>query len=51
MRSRQRVDGALAAGAAFCVLFADPEPAQPARIYRSIGYRPIRDHLVIVFSR
>lgn len=43
--------GALAAGAAFCVLFADPEPAQPARIYRSIGYRPIRDHLVIVFSR
>ena len=43
--------GAIAAGAAFCVLFADPEPAQPARIYRSIGYRPIRDHLVIVFSR
>ncbi len=43
--------GALAAGAAFCVLFADPEPAQPARIYRSVGYRPIRDHLVIVFSR
>ena len=43
--------GALAAGAAFCVLFADPEPAQPARIYRSIGYRPIREHLVIVFSR
>jgi predicted GNAT family acetyltransferase len=42
---------ALAAGASFCVLFADPEPAQPARIYRSIGYRPIRDHLVIVFSR
>jgi len=43
--------GALAAGAAFCVLFADPEPAQPARIYRSVGYRPIRDHLVIVLSR
>jgi len=43
--------GALAAGASFCVLFADPEPAQPARIYRSIGYRPIRDHLVIVLSR
>lgn len=43
--------GALAAGAAFCVLFADPEPAQPARIYRSVGYRPIREHLVIVFPR
>jgi uncharacterized protein len=43
--------GALAAGASFCVLFADPEPAPPARIYRSIGFRPIRDHLVIVFSR
>jgi len=44
-------NGALAAGAAFCVLFAAPEPAQPARIYRSVGYRPIRDHLVIVLSR
>jgi hypothetical protein len=43
--------GALKAGASFCVLFADPEPAQPARIYRSIGFRPIRDHVVIVFSR
>ena len=43
--------GALAAGAAFCVLFTDREPARPARIYRSIGYRPIRDHLVIVLSR
>jgi uncharacterized protein len=43
--------GALESGASFCVLFADPEPAQPARIYRSLGYRPIRDHVVIVFSR
>lgn len=43
--------GALQSGASFCVLFADPEPAQPARIYRSLGFRPIRDHLVIVFSR
>jgi uncharacterized protein len=43
--------GALAQGAAFCVLVADPEPAQPARIYRAIGYRPIRNHVVIVFSR
>jgi GNAT superfamily N-acetyltransferase len=42
---------ALASGARFCVLFADPEPARAARIYRSIGYRPIRDHLVIVFAR
>ena len=42
--------GALEAGASFCVLFAEPEPAQPARLYRSIGYRPIRDHLVIVFT-
>jgi len=42
---------ALAAGAKFCVLFADPEPAQPARIYRSLGFSPIRDHVVIVFSR
>ncbi len=43
--------GALESGASFCVLFADPEPAQPARIYRSLGFRPIRDHAVIVFSR
>jgi hypothetical protein len=43
--------GALRSGASFCVLFADPEPAQPARIYRSLGFRPIRDHVVIVFSR
>ena len=43
--------GALHSGASFCVLFADPEPAQPARIYSSLGFRPIRDHVVIVFSR
>jgi len=38
---------ALEAGAEFCMLVADREPAQPARIYRALGYRPIRDHLVI----
>ena len=42
---------ALVSGAKFCVLFAEPEPSQPARIYRAIGYRPIRDHLVIDLSR
>ena len=43
--------GALEAGASFCVLFTEPEPAEAARIYRSLGYRPIREHLVIVFTR
>jgi hypothetical protein len=38
---------ALETGAAFCVLFAEREPAQLSRIYRAIGYRPIRDHLMI----
>jgi hypothetical protein len=42
---------ALETGASFCVLFTEPEPAQPARIYRSLGFRPIREHLVIVFTR
>jgi GNAT superfamily N-acetyltransferase len=42
---------ALAAGADFCVLFADRDPSQPSRIYRAIGYRPIRDHLVIDLVR
>jgi uncharacterized protein len=42
---------ALAAGADFCVLFADREPSAPSRIYRAIGYRPIRDHLVIDLVR
>lgn len=42
---------ALASGAKFCVLFAEREPSQPARIYRAVGYRPIRDHLVIDLSR
>lgn len=38
---------ALEGGAQFCVLFADREPSVPARIYRAVGYRPIRDHLAI----
>jgi hypothetical protein len=42
---------ALAGGAEFCVLFADREPSGPARIYRAVGYRPIRDHLVIDLVR
>jgi len=42
---------ALAQGAQFCVLFADPEPAPAARIYRSLGYRPISDHVLIALSR
>jgi hypothetical protein len=42
---------ALASGARSCVLFADPEPAPPARIYRSIGYRPVFEHLLIELSR
>jgi GNAT superfamily N-acetyltransferase len=42
---------ALATGAGFCVLFADREPSAPSRIYRAIGYRPIRDHLVIDLVR
>ena len=42
---------ALEAGAAFCVLFAEREPAQLSRIYRGIGYRPIRDHLMIELAR
>ena len=42
---------ALAKGAESCVLFADPEPAPPARIYRSIGYRPVFEHVLIELSR
>ncbi len=42
---------ALDAGAAFCVLFADREPSAPSRIYRAVGYRPIREHLVIDLVR
>lgn len=42
---------ALEKGARSCVLFADPEPAPPARIYRSVGYRPISAHLLIELSR
>jgi uncharacterized protein len=42
---------ALAGGAHFCVLFADREPSGPSRIYRGVGFRPIRDHLVIDLFR
>ena len=30
---------------------AEREPAQPARIYRALGFKPIRDHLVIDLLR
>jgi hypothetical protein len=42
---------ALDTGADFCLLFAEPEPAVPARIYRAVGYRPIRTHLMIELVR
>jgi uncharacterized protein len=42
---------ALDAGAEFCVLFAEPEPAAPARTYRGVGYRPIRSHLIVDLVR
>lgn len=38
---------ALDAGAKFCVLATDREPSTPARIYRSIGFKPLRDHFTI----
>ena len=38
---------ALDRGRKFCALFADRELATPMRIYRSVGYRPLRDHLYI----
>ena len=42
---------ALDAGAEYCMLVAEREPAQPARIYRALGFNPIRDHLVIDLLR
>ena len=38
---------ALDAGCKFCVLFADREPSTPMRIYQNLGYRRLREHLVI----
>jgi uncharacterized protein len=38
---------ALDGGAKFCVLAADREPAGPARLYRRLGYKPLRDHFAI----
>lgn len=39
---------ALDSGAKFCVLATDRElSSTPARIYRSIGFEPLRDHLAI----
>ena len=38
---------ALDRGCKFCALFADRELVTPMRIYRSVGYRPLRDHLYI----
>jgi hypothetical protein len=39
--------GALARGNHFCVLFAEPEPG---RIYERLGYRPLREHLIVEIS-
>lgn len=38
---------ALDGGARFCVLFADREAATPARIYRSVGFEPLSEHVSI----
>jgi GNAT superfamily N-acetyltransferase len=37
----------LDAGREFCVLFADFEHETPMRIYRSLGFQPLRDNLLI----
>jgi GNAT superfamily N-acetyltransferase len=42
---------ALDRGCKFCALFADRELATPMRIYRSVGYRPLRDHLYVDLVR
>jgi len=42
---------ALDAGCKFCALVADREMATPIRIYRSVGYEPLRDHLLIDLAR
>ena len=39
------VQRALDGGARFCMLFADREVSTPARIYRSVGFQPMREHL------
>jgi uncharacterized protein len=41
--ARRALDG----GVRFCVLFADREAPTPARIYRSVGFEPLRDYLSI----
>lgn len=42
---------ALDGGCKFCVLFADRESSTPMRIYQNIGYRRLREHLVIELER
>jgi hypothetical protein len=42
---------ALDAGRKFCALVADREMATPMRIYRNVGYEPLRDHLLIDLAR
>jgi len=37
----------LESGVRFCVLAAHREPSTQARIYRSVGFRPIREHFAI----
>jgi hypothetical protein len=40
----------LESGRRFCVLFADLDHVTPLRIYQAIGYRPLRDHVLIDFD-
>jgi ribosomal protein S18 acetylase RimI-like enzyme len=41
---------ALESGKAFCVVYADMSALAPLRLYRSLGFQPLRDHLLIDFS-
>jgi hypothetical protein len=38
---------ALAGGKAFCVVYADMSATGPLRLYRALGFEPLRDHLLI----
>jgi GNAT superfamily N-acetyltransferase len=42
---------ALDRGCKFCALFADRELATPMRVYRSVGYQSLRNHLYIDLLR
>jgi predicted GNAT family acetyltransferase len=38
---------ALENGKAFCVVYADMSALAPLRLYRALGFQPLRDHLLI----